>query len=60
MNYAEIAYEAYAAGVGGQTFDGKPLPKYEALGARQQDGWACAAKAVRLAMPEPAPVLQEA
>ena len=40
---AQINYEAYAEKVGGATFDGNPLPKFEDLGDRQKDGWAASA-----------------
>ena len=42
----QLAWEAYAAAVGGTTYDDKPLPTWYELGARQQDGWTDAAKAV--------------
>jgi hypothetical protein len=45
---AQIAWEAYAASVGGTTFDGKPLPTWDELGDRQKEGWRAATKAVRL------------
>ena len=31
-------WDVYANAVGGVTFDGKPLPEYDALG-KQQSGW---------------------
>ena len=39
------AYERYCAGVGGSTFDGRPLPDFTDLGERQKAGW-CAAGGV--------------
>jgi len=38
IDRAEIACDAYAEAVGGTTFDGKELPKFEDLGERQK--WA--------------------
>ena len=39
------AWLAYARTVGGKTFDGKPLPEWEALGEVQKEGWEAAARA---------------
>lgn len=36
------AYNAFCAAVGGQTFDGKPLPNWAELDAQRQAGWAAA------------------
>lgn len=43
LSFGAVAYAAYAAAVGGQTFDGKPLPVFDALGDPQKAGWAAAA-----------------
>ena len=43
MDVAKELYDAYAAEVGGTTFDGKPLPQFHELGERQKKGWVAAA-----------------
>lgn len=43
MKPASNAYAAYVKAVGGETFDGRPLPTFDQLGPRQQLGWAAAA-----------------
>ena len=48
MDYAMIAWAAYARAVGGKTFDGKPLPTWEQLGEVQKRGWVEACEAVIL------------
>ncbi len=42
---AEQIWDIYAEAVGGKTFDGKPLPKFDKLG-KQQVGWLAIAEAV--------------
>lgn len=41
-----IAFQAYNDQVGGKTFDGKDIPKWEEVGKKVQDGWRAAAVAV--------------
>lgn len=46
----QVAFEAYRAAVGGQTFDGKPIPGWDELHGdrlKVQGGWEAAAQAVR-------------
>lgn len=63
---AQLAYEAYAAEVGGVNVRGEPLPTWDGLvtaelGSRIQDGWHAAVNAVQRAhyaaqpAPDPAP-----
>ncbi len=40
------AYDAYVKEVGGTTYDGKPIPKWEEIQPRQRNGWRAAAMAV--------------
>ncbi len=42
---AEQLWDIYAEAVGGKTFDGKPLPKFDELG-KQQVGWLAIADAI--------------
>ncbi len=42
---AEQLWDIYAEAVGGKTFDGKPLPKFDELG-KQQVGWLAIANAI--------------
>lgn len=45
----QLAFEAYCEAVGGQTFDGKPIPGWEELHGdrlKVQGGWEAAAQAV--------------
>ena len=42
---AAAMYHAYCKKAGGKTFDGKPLPTYEQLGAERQSCWVAAARA---------------
>lgn len=44
---AQAAYAAYCKQAGGKTFDGKPLPTYDQLGAERQSCWISAVQAVR-------------
>lgn len=44
----QTAYEAYCDGVGGKTFDDKPLPTWEQLGERQKAGWEAAGAQIML------------
>lgn len=41
---ARAAYDAYGVEVGGTTWDGKPIPTWDKITARQRNGWrkACA------------------
>lgn len=41
---AKSAYDAYCKKAGGKTFDGKPLPNFDELGADRQSCWIAAAK----------------
>ena len=41
--HGQQAYQRYTAGVGGTTFDGKPLPTWDDLGDRQKAGWCATA-----------------
>ena len=43
---AKLAYEAYCEAVGGKSWDGKPLQKWDDLPESIQLAWAVAAKAV--------------
>lgn len=45
-SYAQLNFEAYAAAVGGITYDGKPIPKWDDLTQTVRDGWAAGAAAV--------------
>lgn len=40
---ARLAYDAYSERAGGKTFDGKPLPTYDEIGADRQACWVAAA-----------------
>lgn len=42
----EEIYQAYAKGVGGKTYDGKPLPDFYDLGS-QRKGWIAVEKFIR-------------
>lgn len=42
---AKAAFEAYSAEVGGKTWDGKPIPTWEALTDQVRAGWVAAATA---------------
>lgn len=41
-----LAFETYNATVGGVTWDGKPIPGWEAVTEKVRDGWRTAALAV--------------
>jgi hypothetical protein len=41
---AQSAYDAYCKQAGGKTFDGQPLPTFDALGAERQSCWIAAVK----------------
>lgn len=41
---AQKAYAAYCKQAGGKTFDGKPLPTFEELGADRQACWVASVK----------------
>lgn len=48
---AQIGYEAYNLARGGLTYDGKPIPPWEALpgmpnGREVQEAWHCAARSI--------------
>jgi hypothetical protein len=40
---AKLMWDAYAIQAGGKTFDGKPLPTWDELGAERQSCWVAAA-----------------
>jgi hypothetical protein len=42
----KIAFDAYAEAVGGKTYDGKPIPKWDDLSINIQQAWNKAAWAV--------------
>ncbi|MFI6279663.1 hypothetical protein [Streptomyces sp. NPDC050988] len=48
VELAETAYAAYGAATGHRTYDDRPMPAWEDLGARVQAAWVCAAGAVAL------------
>lgn len=48
VELAETAYAAYGASTGHRTYDDRPMPAWEDLGARVQAAWICAAGAVAL------------
>lgn len=48
VELAETAYAAYGASTGHRTYDDRPMPAWEDLGARVQAAWVCAAGAVAL------------
>ena len=43
MEIAKLMWDAYAIQAGGNTFDGKPLPTWDELGAERQSCWLAAA-----------------
>lgn len=43
--YAILAYEEYGQAVGGTTWDGKPIPNWAQINARQRNGWRAAVRA---------------
>lgn len=43
--YAILAYEEYGVEVGGTTWDGKPIPNWTHITARQRNGWRAAVRA---------------
>lgn len=43
---ARRAYAAYCVKAGGKTFDDKPLPSFDELGAERQACWVAAVKQV--------------
>ena len=43
MEMAKQMWDAYAIQAGGKTFDGKPLPTWDELGAERQSCWVAAA-----------------
>ena len=47
----KLAYQAYAAAVGGRSVTGAVLPPWEELGDRIQTAWEVAAEAVRRGTP---------
>lgn len=51
LSAGAVAYAAYCVGVGGLTFDNKPLPTFEQLGERQRAGWEAAAVTAGLRFP---------
>jgi hypothetical protein len=46
IDIERIAFEAYGVSVGGKTYDGKDIPKWENVGKKVQDAWRAAAVAV--------------
>lgn len=46
MRFARAGYEGYARFTGGKTFDGRPMPTFDALEQRIKDAWAAAAMAI--------------
>lgn len=40
------AFEQYGRAMGGRTYDGKPIPKWEEVGEKVREGWRQAAHAV--------------
>jgi hypothetical protein len=42
----QVAFEAYRNAVNQITYDGKPIPEWEALGERQRIGWRAAAEEI--------------
>lgn len=42
----QTGYEAYAQSTGGKTFDGRDMPRWEALPERIQKAWNDAAQAI--------------
>jgi hypothetical protein len=51
IDIGRVGFEAYTASVGGRTYDGYAIPKWEALGQRIQNAWREAGVAVLQAMP---------
>jgi len=45
-DYARVAYEGFSKQSGGRTYDGRPLPKWEALPGVTQVAWLRAATEV--------------
>jgi len=46
IDIGRIAFEAYGVSVGGKTYNGKDIPKWEDVGKKVQDAWRAAAVAV--------------
>ncbi len=46
INFARVAYEAYAEFTGGKTFDGRDMPAWPDLTTRIQSAWGAAIAAV--------------
>lgn len=46
-SHGSVGYEAYAQSTGGKTFDGRDMPRWEALPERIQKAWTDAALAIR-------------
>lgn len=44
---AVLAYSAYVEEVGGISFQGQPIPEWDAIKERQRNGWRAAVKAVK-------------
>lgn len=47
---ARLMFDAYNAQAGGVTWDGKPIPPFDAVGPKVQANWIAAAKAAREAL----------
>jgi hypothetical protein len=45
-DFAKAGWVAYSAQANGVTFDGKPLPTWEALGEERQQCWIAAAHVI--------------
>ncbi|MET9396308.1 hypothetical protein [Kitasatospora sp. NPDC002965] len=56
QSIARAAYEAYRVHTGSRTWDGRPMPEWQDLGARIQRAWAAAAAVAAPADVAPAPV----
>ena len=46
LDIGRIGFEAYSVSVGGKTYDGKDIPKWEDVGQRVQDAWRAAGIAI--------------
>jgi hypothetical protein len=47
---ARIMFDAYNVQADGVTWDGKPIPPFDAVGPKVQANWIAAARAARLAL----------
>lgn len=46
IDIGRIAFQAYSDEMGGKTYDGKDIPKWENVGQKVQDAWRAAGVAV--------------